>query len=135
MPAVHELNVWDEPGSLEIPLRRLINLRDSGWFQGHRHARNPLIEMPILVLAGDLNVVFPMNEGLPICTPDTVLSLRDRSWIFASVCHSSECITAKANYEEIPGRAGPPIGGSAFFAPRNGRFSGPIKSRRPLFSR
>ena len=93
----------------------------------------PLIEMPILVLAGHLSLVFLINEGSRIRTPATVWSPQDRSWMFASVCHSRSPSKLRQTTKRF--RAGPPIGRSPFVAPRNPAIFWPNELSKAAFFR
>lgn len=57
----HEFTVGDEPVSLELPLRRWVNMAERGWYSGDTHLHRPIEELKVAALAEDLNVSFPMT--------------------------------------------------------------------------
>jgi hypothetical protein len=61
LPTIQEFEVHDKPIHLKIPIRRFINMQESGWFSGDVHAHRPMDEMSNVIVAEDLNVGFPMT--------------------------------------------------------------------------
>jgi hypothetical protein len=57
---VRELEVRGEPLDLELRLERWVEMAARGWFSGDTHVHRPLEELPVLVLAEDLNVALPL---------------------------------------------------------------------------
>lgn len=51
----------NEPVHLKFPLRRWIRMDEEGWFSGDTHAHRDLAELPNVMLAEDVNVVWPMT--------------------------------------------------------------------------
>lgn len=51
----------DELMSIEIPLRRWTNMAAKGWYSGETHVHRKVSELPILLMAEDLNVAFPLT--------------------------------------------------------------------------
>ena len=60
-PLIRELEVGRESTSIELPLRRWVDMAARGWFSGDTHVHRPLAELPNLVMAEDLNVAFPFT--------------------------------------------------------------------------
>lgn len=60
-PATNTIVVSDEPVSLEVKLKRWINLAERGWFSGDTHVHRTPDELPNVMLAEDLNVAFPLT--------------------------------------------------------------------------
>jgi hypothetical protein len=47
---------------ITIPLRRWINMQETGWYSGDTHVHRTLKELPNLLLAEDLNVALPLTS-------------------------------------------------------------------------
>jgi hypothetical protein len=60
LPASRSVTVGKEPLDLRIALRRWVNLAELGWYSGDTHVHRTLDELPNVMLAEDLNVVFPL---------------------------------------------------------------------------
>ena len=60
-PLAQDLTVGDAPITVEIPLRRWVDMADRGWYSGDTHVHRPLEELPNLMQAEDLNVAFPLT--------------------------------------------------------------------------
>src|SRR5262245_34881113 len=61
VPHEAKLEIDERPVQVTIPLRRWIKMAESGWYSGDTHVHRPLDELPTLMLADDLNVVFPLT--------------------------------------------------------------------------
>jgi hypothetical protein len=55
-----EFTVGDKPFTVQLKLRRWINLAELGWYSGETHVHRSLEELPNVMLAEDLNVAFPL---------------------------------------------------------------------------
>ncbi|MGE3803570.1 MAG: CehA/McbA family metallohydrolase [Gemmataceae bacterium] len=55
-----EIEVGAEPVTLDIPLKRFINLGARGWYSGDTHVHRTLGELPTAMQADDLNVALPL---------------------------------------------------------------------------
>jgi hypothetical protein len=56
-----EVQVGDEPISLELALKRWVNMAERGWYSGDTHVHRTLADLPNLLRAEDLNVAFPLT--------------------------------------------------------------------------
>ena len=61
-PETREVEVGDGPARLTIRLRRWIDMAGRGWYSGDTHVHRPLDELPVAMLAEDLNVAFPLTD-------------------------------------------------------------------------
>jgi hypothetical protein len=61
LPESRQITVGKDPIDVRFRLRRWIDMAASGWYSGETHVHRPLEELPALVLAEDLNVVFPLS--------------------------------------------------------------------------
>lgn len=61
-PATQEIVVGAEPMFVRVPLKRWINMAERGWFSGDTHVHRTLRELPVVMLAEDLNVAFPLTS-------------------------------------------------------------------------
>src|SRR5262245_27511232 len=62
LPETQSVNVAKEPVELRFKLRRWIDMPARGWYSGETHVHRSAEELPNLVLAEDLNVVFPLSH-------------------------------------------------------------------------
>lgn len=53
--------VTDAPIEIELQLRRWINMAELGWFSGETHIHRKVSELPLLMLAENLNVGLPLT--------------------------------------------------------------------------
>ena len=49
-------------GTVELRLRRWIDMAERGWYSGDTHTHRTLAELPNVMLAEDLNVAFPLLD-------------------------------------------------------------------------
>ncbi len=61
IPVVKQVSIGDEPLQLEFELRRWINMAERGWYSGDTHVHRPIVELPNVILAEDLNVALPLT--------------------------------------------------------------------------
>jgi hypothetical protein len=61
LPAEQSVEIGDKPVSVEIKLRRWINMAERGWYSGDTHVHRPMDELPTAMLADDLNVALPLT--------------------------------------------------------------------------
>jgi hypothetical protein len=61
LPAVQSIEMTDEPRSVEIALRRWSHVAEAGWFSGETHVHRTVEELPLTMLAEDLNVALPLT--------------------------------------------------------------------------
>lgn len=61
LPAEVEVSVAKETGSVRLELRRFADMAADGWFSGDTHVHRPLDELPVVLLASDLNVACPLT--------------------------------------------------------------------------
>jgi len=54
------VTIGEHPTEIAIPLRRLIDMPARGWFSGDTHTHRDPAELPNVIAAEDVNVVFPM---------------------------------------------------------------------------
>ena len=59
-PEAREVVVGEQAMDLKIHLRRWIDMASRGWFGGDTHAHRKPAELPNVMLAEDINAVFPM---------------------------------------------------------------------------
>ncbi len=60
-PLTKEVVVTDKPLAVKLELHRWINMAARGWFSGDGHVHRSLADLPVLVLAEDLNVALPQS--------------------------------------------------------------------------
>jgi hypothetical protein len=53
--------VGQEPVEVELSLKRWVNMAERNWFSGDTHVHRTLQELPLLMLAEDLNVALPQT--------------------------------------------------------------------------
>lgn len=61
-PFVRRVEVEAEPLRLKFPLRRWIHVATEGWFSGDGHVHRDPADLPNVMLAEDVNVVWPMTS-------------------------------------------------------------------------
>ena len=61
LPSVVEFEITKGPVQKTVRLRRWSSVADQGWYSGEVHIHRKLSEMPVVVRAEDLNVVFPLT--------------------------------------------------------------------------
>jgi hypothetical protein len=61
LPAETTVEIGDAPASVELKLRRWINLAERGWYSGDTHVHRTLHELPTAMLADDVNVALPLT--------------------------------------------------------------------------
>ena len=61
VPRIQQVNVGRQPLELSFPLRRWIDMSARGWYSGDTHVHRTVDELPNILLAEDLNVVFPLS--------------------------------------------------------------------------
>jgi hypothetical protein len=61
-PESRTMKIGEDDQRITIPLRRWINMQDSGWYAGDTHVHRTLAELPNLLLAEDLNVALPLTS-------------------------------------------------------------------------
>jgi hypothetical protein len=61
LPDTQEVAVGNEPATVELRLTRWIEMAGHGWYSGDTHVHRPLEELPLAMLAEDLNVAFPIT--------------------------------------------------------------------------
>jgi len=62
LPLVKQIEVGADPMSIKLPLQRWINMAERGWFSGDMHNHRLPDELPVIMLAEDLNVGLPMSH-------------------------------------------------------------------------
>ncbi len=62
LPTTKEVRVGDDPVTVEIPLRRWIDLAERGWYSGDTHVHRTLEDLPNIIMAEDLNVALPLTN-------------------------------------------------------------------------
>ena len=65
-PSVQEIEVSDADVVVPIKLKRWIDMAAKGWYSGDTHIHRTLDELPTIVLAEDLNVVFPLTHWVTV---------------------------------------------------------------------
>ncbi|HUG90458.1 MAG TPA: CehA/McbA family metallohydrolase [Planctomycetaceae bacterium] len=65
-PLGHEFAIGDEPAAdgpltVNLPLRRWIDMAALGWYSGETHIHRALDELPVVLQAEDLNVALPLT--------------------------------------------------------------------------
>ena len=66
LPHVQSLTVDDQDLSLDVSLKQWINMGKLGWYSGDLHVHRELTELPNVILAEDLNVVFPLTNWVTL---------------------------------------------------------------------
>lgn len=66
LTATQTIEVKDQPLEVTIELKRWINMAERGWYSGDTHVHRTLAELPNVVLAEDLNVVYPMTQWVQV---------------------------------------------------------------------
>jgi hypothetical protein len=61
LPAEATIEIGDAPASVELKLRRWINMAERGWYSGDTHVHRTLEELPTAMLADDVNVALPLT--------------------------------------------------------------------------
>jgi hypothetical protein len=61
IPHQERLTLADKPLSLKFPLRRYSRVSERGWFSGDTHVHRTMEDLPVAMLAEDLNVALPLN--------------------------------------------------------------------------
>jgi len=61
LPATQEVNVGERPLDMTLRLVRWIEMASQGWYSGDTHVHRSLDELPLAMLAEDLNVAFPVT--------------------------------------------------------------------------
>ncbi len=77
LPHVESLSIGDRDASLEIALKRWIDMAALGWYSGDLHVHRELNELPNVIMAEDLNVVFPLTNWVTLS--DTPPSAGDKN--------------------------------------------------------
>ena len=60
-PLRTEIEIGKEPVRRTFKLTRWIDMAGRGWYSGDTHVHRPMVELPNILLAEDLNVAFPLN--------------------------------------------------------------------------
>ncbi len=58
--ASRQVSIAVEPVSVRLELTRFVDMSERGWYSGETHVHRELEELPLLVLAEDLSVAFPL---------------------------------------------------------------------------
>ncbi|MFM9965670.1 MAG: hypothetical protein ACKV2Q_31170 [Planctomycetaceae bacterium] len=66
LTAAQEVEVADKPVSVTIKLKRWINMAERGWYSGDTHVHRPIGELSNVVLAEDLNMIYPMSQWVTV---------------------------------------------------------------------
>lgn len=66
LTATQEVEVADKPVSVTIKLKRWINMAERGWYSGDTHVHRTIAELPNVVLAEDLNMIYPMSQWVTV---------------------------------------------------------------------
>jgi hypothetical protein len=61
LPAEATIEIGAAPASVELKLRRWINMAERGWYSGDTHVHRTLEELPTAMLADDVNVALPLT--------------------------------------------------------------------------
>ena len=61
LPHAEVFEVNEGPVSIQIRLKRWINMADLGWYSGETHIHRDVDELPNIMLAEDLNVALPLS--------------------------------------------------------------------------
>lgn len=78
---------------IRIPIRRWNHMSQHGWYSGDIHAHRPLVDMPNLVLAEDLNVAMPLSHWVTAAETSPVAGNRVKEaaprpeWISVDATH------------------------------------------------
>ena len=76
-PYVESFTVDDKDLSHDVALKRWINMEELGWYSGDLHVHRELNELPNVILAENLNVVFPLTHWVTLS--DTPPSAGDKN--------------------------------------------------------
>ena len=76
-PHQQTVSVTQREVSVDVALKRWVNMAARGWFSGDLHLHRELAEIPNLILAEDLNVVFPLTNW--VTHSDTPPSVGDQN--------------------------------------------------------
>ncbi len=76
-PHVESLSIDDREVSVEVSLKRWIDMAALGWYSGDLHVHRELDELPNVIMAEDLNVVFPLTNWVTLS--DTPPSAGDKN--------------------------------------------------------
>ncbi len=66
LTATKEIEVGKEPVSVTLELKRWINMAENGWYSGDTHVHRPISELSNVILAEDLNMVYPMSQWVTV---------------------------------------------------------------------
>lgn len=61
IPNHERITVGDKPFSLKFMLRRWSRVAERGWYSGDTHVHRTMEDLPVAMLAEDLNVALPLN--------------------------------------------------------------------------
>lgn len=61
LPAVQVVTVGREPLEVRLQIERWIDMASQGWYSGDTHVHRSLDELPLALLAEDLNIAFPIT--------------------------------------------------------------------------
>lgn len=61
-----EIRDSDQSLNVTIDLKRWINMADRGWFSGDTHVHRVISELSNVVLAEDLNIIYPMSQWVTV---------------------------------------------------------------------
>lgn len=76
-PHVGSITVADQEVLVEVALKRWIDMAALGWYSGDLHVHRELAELPNVIMAEDLNVVFPLTNWVTFS--DTPPSAGDKN--------------------------------------------------------
>jgi hypothetical protein len=60
-PLERKIDIGDSPATVTLEIQRWVDMSQRGWFSGDTHVHRTLDELPIAMLAEDLNVAFPLT--------------------------------------------------------------------------
>lgn len=145
-PVTRPLNITDTAESIQIPMKRWTNMADNGWYSGETHVHREVSELPILQIAEDLNVAFPLtawvtdsletpathNKNRSPVPPPTLVRV-DQSHVFWPVNTEYEIFSVRGrqhtlgavfilNHNQHFSLPAPPVGPIAEEARRQGAF-------------
>ncbi len=66
LTATQEVEVADKPVTVTIKLKRWINMAKRGWYSGDTHVHRAISELSNVVLAEDLNMIYPMSQWVTV---------------------------------------------------------------------
>jgi hypothetical protein len=61
IPHSERISVAEKPLSLRFLLTRWSNVAERGWYSGDTHVHRSMDELPVAMVAEDLNVALPLN--------------------------------------------------------------------------